>query len=167
MSTGVGKESAEPLSESGRLNSQVLTLWRVEAPGLQIASGATGSPSPSQSLCESKMDGTRSTRLANFTWYPTGVDQPLYPPTSIKYTHIHSQNTGGRHLEDKERMKMDLLFQLRLATNTHTQTHGGTILSLSVHGSEPRFLQLLSPHWSWISVTFWQCMLFQRTFGKA
>lgn len=55
MSTAVVKESAEPLSESGRLNSQVLTLWHVETrnPARRLLLGPRGSPSPPpfHSLC--------------------------------------------------------------------------------------------------------------------
>lgn len=53
-------------------------------------------------------------------------------------------------------MRMDLVFQFSRAANTHTQTREGTALALSVQSSKPPFLQLLSPHWSWISVTLWR-----------
>lgn len=41
----------------------------------------------------------------------------------VAITHMHPQNAGGRHLEDKERMKIYLVFQFEQADiRTHKHT---------------------------------------------
>lgn len=149
MSTGVAKESAEPLSETGRLNSQMLTLWLVEARNvagrLLLGPQGSSSPAPSQSLC-TMSQRAHNLQLTNCTWRPTGTDQQLCPPASIKHTHMQPQNTGGRDLEDEE--TMDLMLQLRHGINTHSDTWKYNSLS-----SRPGFIKRLLPISSWLSVT--------------
>lgn len=66
----------------------------------------------------------------------------------------HRWQSLGRQREDGNGFRV----QFRHATNTHTHTQTlSTILSLSVDSTKSVF-QLISPHWSWITAMFWQCV---------
>lgn len=81
MSAGVLKESAEPLSESGRLNSQVLTLWLVEA--RNPAHGLLLGPwEVHLHLYHSHFAPSTASQLTDCTGCPTGTNQQLGSPTN-------------------------------------------------------------------------------------